>query len=270
MKELIEKITKRQVILFVGAGISATLGLPTWNKLMDYVALSLNIDPCIYKLYGDNLSLAEYYKLKKGTIGPLRSWMDKTWHIPDSEIMKSEILKLICDMHFPIVYTTNFDNCLERAYGLYNCEYTKITKVEDICEINNSNLNTQLIKFHGDFEDDDSIVLTESSYFKRMDFESPLDIKLRSDSLGRSILFIGYSLSDINIRYLIYKLNKLWSTSDNQKLKPKSYIFLDTPNPVQELILESRDIIPIIGEDSDPTANLLDFLKRIKPNVTYI
>ena len=66
---------------------------------------------------------------------------------------------------------------------------------------------TQIIKFHGDFDDDSSLVLTESSFFIALDFESPLDIKLRSDSLEKSLLFIGYSLSDINIRYMLYKLH---------------------------------------------------------------
>jgi len=43
MKDLINKIRNRQVILFVGAGVSATIGLPTWSQLMDYVADSLGV-----------------------------------------------------------------------------------------------------------------------------------------------------------------------------------------------------------------------------------
>src|ERR1700730_4796199 len=42
-------------------------------------------------------------------------------------------------------------------------------------------------------------------------FEDPLDIKLRGDTLDRGVLFIGYSLSDINIRYLLFKLQEIWS-----------------------------------------------------------
>lgn len=64
---------------------------------------------------------------------------------------------------------------------------------------------TEIIKFHGDFDDDGSIVLTgmvftESSYFRRMSFENPLDLRLRSDSLARPLLFLGYSLHDMNMR----------------------------------------------------------------------
>lgn len=75
----------------------------------------------------------------------------------------------------------------------------KISSVSDIAKIDNN--KTQIIKFHGDFDDDSSIVLDETSYFQRLEFETPLDIKFRSDVLGKSVLFIGYSLSDINIRY---------------------------------------------------------------------
>jgi hypothetical protein len=79
-------------------------------------------------------------------------------------------------------------------------------------------------------------VLTESSYYQRLSFESPLDIKLWADSLARPLLFIGYSLTDINLRYLLYKLDQQWQVSNLARVRPKSYIFLTAPNPVQEVI----------------------------------
>ncbi len=123
---------------------------------------------------------------------------------------------------------------------------------------------TQIIKFHGDTISDESIVLTESSYFQRLSFESPLDIKLRSDMLGKTILFVGYSLSDINIRLLIYKLDQLWKKS-NASQRPKSYLFLPTPNPIQQKIFESRGIITIVGEKLDKKESTEDFLQSLLP-----
>ncbi|MDA7108033.1 hypothetical protein PJ022_24255 [Escherichia coli] len=35
------------------------------------------------------------------------------------------------------------------------------------------------------------MVLDETSNFQRLEFETPLDIKFRSDVLGKSVLFIG-------------------------------------------------------------------------------
>lgn len=104
--------------------------------------------------------------------------------------------------------------------------------------------------------------MTESSYFSRLDFESPLDIKLRSDMLGKSILFVGYSLSDINIRYLLYKLDQIWKNSNTNK-RPTSYIFLPTPNPIQEEVLKNRGIIPIVGSGINKAESTEEFLKSL-------
>lgn len=257
LEELREAVKLKNVILFVGAGVSKNLGLPNFSELIDKVAELLDYDPEIFKSLSNYPSLLEYYKIKRKSIGELRSDMDIKWHKSDIKIEKSEIHKLIVQLGFPIIYTTNYDKWLERAFDYYNKEYTKIVKVKDFVEIKDG--VTQIVKFHGDFSDDDSIVLTESDYFERLDFSSPLDIKLRSDILGKTILFIGYSLEDINMRLLIYKLNKMWS--EYRECRPKSFIFLTKPNEVEETVLKERGIISLVSDYDDPSEGLLDFLK---------
>ena len=252
------------MILFVGSGVPKNLGLPTYSELIDQMAKNLGYNPQEFNSWGnsDFLILAEYYFLQKGSLGALRSWMDRMWHNSRIEISKSDIYRLIIELDFPLIYTTNFDRWLENAYDYYKQDYTKITNVADITR---TKINkTQIIKFHGDFDDDSSLVLTESSYFKRLNFETSLDIKLRSDSLEKSILFIGYSLSDINIRYMLYKLHKQWKESNYEHVRPRSYIFLVDPNPIKEKILEERGIIPIIYKNDDPGKALTTFLTDLK------
>ena len=260
IEELAKSVREGKVILFVGAGVSQNLGLPSFAGLVRHLAKELNYDPEIYATHGDYLALAEYYKLEKGTMGPLRSWLDRTWH-EGVDIEKSEIHKLIVDLAFPITYTTNYDTWLERSYALQRRKYIKIANVGDLTRVEPG--VAQIVKFHGDFEDDASIVLTESSYFDRLDFESPLDIKLRADLLGKSVLFIGYSLSDINIRYMLYKLHRQWEASSYSDARPKSFIFLARPNPVQERILSSRGIHAIVSDADNPKIGLKDFLQRL-------
>lgn len=255
--ELKNAIQSKNVILFVGAGVSATLGLPTWSQLISQIATELNYDDNLFKQYGDSLTLAEYYYITKGRIGELRRWMDQNWNVSEDQIRKSKIYEAIAKLDFPLIYTTNYDQCLETALDAWSKKYRKIVDVDDLVNLEQN--ITQIVKFHGDTITDESIVLTESSYFKRLDFESPLDIKLRSDMLGKSILFVGYSLSDINIRFLIYKLDQLWKNSNNSK-RPASYIFLATPNPIQETILQSRGINAIVGNGIDKKENTEEFL----------
>ncbi|CAH3662028.1 SIR2 family NAD-dependent protein deacylase [Klebsiella pneumoniae] len=260
MEQLLADYKKGNVILFVGAGVSMNLGLPSWSQLVDHIATELGYDPDIYRTFGSALELAEYYKLKKGKIGPLRSWMDRMWHSSDIDIKKSKVHEYIAKANFPIIYTTNYDRWIETALSNYGKEYTKISSVSDIAKIDNN--KTQIIKFHGDFDDDSSIVLDETSYFQRLEFETPLDIKFRSDVLGKSVLFIGYSLSDINIRLLFYKLSKLWKQQKLEEAQPKSYIFLPRPNPIQEEILEQWRIGMISSENDNPGESLEEFLKN--------
>ena len=262
MDDLIESYRVKNVILFVGAGVSKNLGLPTWSELISHIADELGYDPEIYKTFGDSLALAEYYRVKTGSIGPLRSWMDTNWHSANVDLQGSEIHKFIVNLKFPMIYTTNYDRWLEKSYELYEKEYTKIAGVSDIAKIKDG--VTQIIKFHGDFDNDDTIVLDESSYFERLEFETPLDIKLRSDVLGKSVLFIGYSLTDVNLRFLFYKLAKLWKSNNGGGVQPRSYVFTHRPNPVQETILDQWGIKMLTSKENDPQKALLEFLGKFQ------
>jgi hypothetical protein len=73
-------IAPSETILFVGAGLSMHLGLPSWAGLIGKLGEELNFDVDIFRGLGSPLALAEYYQLEKGSIGPLRSLLDVEWH----------------------------------------------------------------------------------------------------------------------------------------------------------------------------------------------
>ncbi|WP_431417860.1 SIR2 family NAD-dependent protein deacylase [Aeromonas dhakensis] len=262
MEQLLSAFRQGNVILFVGAGVSMNLGLPSWSTLLDKIAKDLGYEPKIYKSFGDHYALAEYYRLQKGSIGPLRSWMDRVWHSPDIDISTSKVHEYIAKANFPIIYTTNYDHWIEHALAYYGKPFTKIASVSDFTRIKSDKV--QVVKFHGDFDDDKSIVIDETSYFERLEFETPLDIKLRSDVLGKSVLFIGYSLADINLRLLFYKLSKLWKANRAGDAQPKSYIFSARSNPVQEAVLEQWGISMISSEKENPGEALEAFLNKFQ------
>jgi hypothetical protein len=247
-----------RLVLFVGAGVSANLGLPTWAQLIDEVARQLGYDPKIFATYGDHLALAEFYKRKMGSLGKLRSWMDREWHHPSVDIAASRLHQCIVRGRFQRIYTTNYDRWIEIAHEKLGKPCSKITNVADLAKT--SAEERQIIKLHGDFDDDDSLVLDETSYFKRLDFESPLDIKLRSDVLGSSVLFIGYSLKDINIRLLFYKLTMAWSKNGGSAGRPRSYLFTHRPNPVTEEILRHWGIDMIVSDEGEAGPALTKFM----------
>lgn len=251
-----------RTILFAGAGLSMSVGLPSWKQLIDYMRAELDVpadDPRNDVTYQ---TLAEYYRLRQGSIGPLRSWMDRTWSVSEARVRKSKIHNLIVELDFPIIYTTNYDNNLEVAYQLHKREFIKITNVRDLTRASDG--VPQIVKFHGDFSDDQSLVLTETDYFDRLEFDSPLDIKFRSDTLGRTLLFVGYSMSDLNIRLLLHRLWKTWRTSGREKDRPHSFLFAHRPGEMQTAVLQQWGITVLTEEAPDPEAALTTFLTRLK------
>ncbi|MCT4620495.1 MAG: SIR2 family protein [Marinisporobacter sp.] len=263
VKEIKKLIDEKKLILFVGAGVSMNAGLPSWDYLIKELAEELDFESEIFMEMGNSLELAEYYELMKGSLNNLVKKKNKEWHSEDKGIEDSKIHKLITKLKVPIIYTTNYDRWLEKAFEKYNGEnsYTRIMNIANLSEIDND--KTQIIKLHGDFEEQNSIVLTESSYFERLDFHTPLDIKLKSDILGKSILFIGYSLKDINIRYLLYKIESIWKSSSYHYDKPQSYIFTTEYNPIQEKILESRNVKTVYSDIDNAKEGLENFLNQI-------
>lgn len=265
MKSIYESYHNKRLILFIGAGASCELGLPSWNELIEKIANNLGYEPEVFKSYGNHRELAEYYKLetKDNDYKLLRASLKKKW-IYTKPIQSSRLHELIAKSNFETIYTTNYDNCLEDAFSYYKEAFTKVVNVTDLNNSNNKN-KRRIIKFHGDLNESTNFVLDESSYFERLEFDNPLDIKFRADILNNSILFIGYSISDINVRQLLYKLHHTWRKHGNGALNAPSYIFSNTPNPIQKKIFaswETQMISPINHYDSPSTAICL-FLEAL-------
>lgn len=263
MEGLRQAVRERNVILFVGAGVSMNLGLPSWEELIGWMGAELGYDPEEFVRLGHYQALAEYYRIRRGNLDALARWMDSAWHRPPGEerLAASRIHELIVRLDFPLIYTTNYDRWLEKAFDLHGRPFVKVVTVRDLLRVRNG--VTQIVKYHGDFDDPATLIISETSVFERLQFESPLDIKLRSDSLARSVLFIGYSLSDINLRLLFYRLSCIWGRFETQERRPHSYLFTPCRNPVQEAVLSEWGIRIIAPERRDPGDALLDFLEQL-------
>ena len=252
-----------KLIPFVGAGLSMNLGLPSFSELINTIAKELGYDPDVFKVNGNNLQLAGYYVAMKGSIGPLRSIMDRSFNPSDKEIEASVAHTLLAQLKLPIIYTTNYDNIIERRFELMHLPVCSISNIDDISSAPAD--ATQVVKFHGTFSDDESLVLTESSYFDRLEFESAIDIKLRADMLGKCMLFLGYSLDDVNIRYMLYKLFKLRQKvkSDPNKKTPSAYLVTFGSNEIQKKLLNEWNVTIIELDPVDKRASIEKFLKEL-------
>jgi hypothetical protein len=257
-------IERRQAILFVGAGVSMSVGLPSWQALIDHLLEELELDPDVIDGMRDGYQmLAEFYRLRQGGIGPLRSWLDRNWKVSEEKVATSQLHKIIVELNFPAIYTTNYDRNLETAFEVHATPYARITNARDIAHAKSD--VTHIVKFHGDFSDDSSLVITETDFLNRLSFDSPLDIKFRSDALGRTILFVGYSMSDPNIRLLLHRIWQTWERSGHKDDRPPSFVFMPSQNPVQEALLARWGITVLTPQSENGRDNaLVDFLSEIR------
>lgn len=234
--ELVRLVEERRLIPFVGAGFSSPLGLPSWDDLLRRVSGALEQplpfdDICKFANH-DNLQIAEYLYLKAfQKIGPLRHEIEKL--MPSVDSTQSGPHVELVNLGAPQIYTTNYDDLIESGFRALDVPVNVITLPRDVATARAD--VTQVVKYHGDLRHDETLVLTESSYYRRLDFESPMDLKFRSDLLGRAVLFMGYSFRDINIRIIWWKLMQMMKDIPESDRWPSYIVRLDY-NPVLEVL----------------------------------
>jgi hypothetical protein len=269
--ELVSMVRERRIIPFVGAGFSSGLGVPGWegtlSLLADQTEGSLPAAELLRYTGGDLLQAAEYLFLKCDRhIGPIRHALEQAVGGVHSSVLSSVHVELV-NLGAPQVYTTNYDDLLESTYRLLGLPFTTVVLPKDVALADTE--RTQIVKYHGDLRHESTLVLTESSYYKRLDFESPMDLKFRSDLLGRSVLFMGYSFRDVNIRVIWFKLMEMMRDIPEADRRP-SYIVRTEPNPVLEDLYHAVGLKTIVLQDGsdelraeERTRLLGEFLMRL-------
>ncbi|MCY3792718.1 MAG: SIR2 family protein, partial [Gemmatimonadetes bacterium] len=217
----------------------------------------------------DRLRIAEYYYLTQGKqVGPLRREIERQF-ANDSPLSFGGYIDLV-NLGAQRIYTTNFDDLIERTYGELDLPFEMIATPRDLALSTGS--ETEIVKYHGDLTNDPSLVLTESQYHRRLNFESPMDLKFRADLLGKSVMFVGYSFSDMNIRIIWFRLLDMMRGVDQKDL-PTSYMVIVKPNQVEELLYEDAGIETVVldptGEckEEDYPALVGDFLYELAGRV---
>lgn len=246
IEEVIQGILNFKIIPFFGSGMSKPAGGKDWGEITEELKKELDTEETHYLIVGQE------YENKYGRatlLTKLQSLCNLAKQTSATLINHMRILV----MNPPIIYTTNFDNALESAAKLIKRPYYTVTTLKDI--VNMPHGIRQIIKFHGDFSEPESIIFTNGDYEKRLNIEnSPLDVLFRAHILGKSILFLGYSFSDKNIDH-IFKLHVELYGPDSLN---KSYIISFNSDPVVEEKLKKKNVITLVLESPDELTALLN------------
>lgn len=202
---------------------------------------------------GDLLQVAEYLYLRHDRqIGPIRHQIERSFSAKRADPLTSGAHVELANLGAGQIYTTNYDDIIEQTYRKLNLPVTPVILPKDVALADPD--RTQVVKYHGDLSHERTLVLTESAYYKRLDFESPMDLKFRSDLLGKSVLFMGYSFRDINIRIIWFKLMDMMRDIPEADRRP-SYIVRFEPNPALEDLYAAVGLKTIVLNPSGQVAD---------------
>lgn len=261
-----------RLLPFVGAGVSASVEWcengqikrgPSWTELVERTASELGFQSAdLIKARGTDLQILEYFKLEFSGHTRLTNWLLMNMRPPDEALLKSPIHNELAEMdRCTIVYTTNFDDFIERSFDLKRRKFKAVAIEEHMRPAPDV---TEVIKFHGDWNHPERMVLTESDYERRMEFREPMDLRLWSDLLNRSVLFIGYSFRDPNVAYLFRQVKERFANLPRSSSGRRAYIVVQDPSLFERRLFLERNIqvIPIDGRGrTQAVAELLNEIR---------
>ena len=277
LQDMRDSYGKECLIPFLGAGFSKNIpGYPDWEEFIQKLEDELDEDTgfLFNNFNNDMLEATEYFILKmseryrasnmseerkfnKAKLKLASLIRDSFRNIKYNESQWALHNRLIKAKKINQYFTTNWDNTIEISCKKNNISYEPIIfpydfkkyaakKSEKKSEGGSSlerNQHVQIIKFHGDSEEAETIIACETDYYERMTTISSLDIKFKNELLYHDFLFLGYSFRDINVKYILYQMNILI-----EQISPKYrpiifFVSLDkTTSARMELFKERRGI----------------------------
>jgi len=204
LNRIIDASRRNALTFFVGAGVSRLSGAPTWKELINDICDEIGIDK------KKDYSSDEYLRIPQMFFSHVNkdekqyySFVEK--RINRIDIKPNEIHKRMLDLNPVSFVTTNYDSLLSMA-AIQNCKVYK-TIVEDK-EVPNIYGDSFILKIHGDFSHR-NIVLKEEDYLNYSDNHKLIETLLKGVFSTNTVVFIGYSINDYNIKLILNWTKKL-------------------------------------------------------------
>ncbi|MGW0044698.1 SIR2 family protein [Rhodococcus sp. NPDC003348] len=270
-KDVINAIRRNDLVLVIGAGVSTNSCSadgsrpPSWSSLIRELSKeasgSTNVDENVEKLLqaGSLLEAAERVTTMAHMKGRIRDIQQKIRELTDgrngsSAYMPNEWHDALMMLEPNVIITTNYDRLIERA-SLSG--YQVHTYLSDTIGPEVRRGDPILVKIHGSVDDLNNIVLTQTDYSTmHVKGRHALEV-VQALFLTRVILFVGYSLTDPDIRLL------LQNTVGGRGQTPSHYLLTPELDDFQKQMLKDAfGVIPIeysVAEDhTDGLAKLKD------------
>ena len=256
-KTLQEDFIDNRVIPFVGAGFSKNAIAPEGTNILDWEGLGKKVATYIpnytYTNAIDALSLfeSEFSRIK------LIELLARELHV--NQLKPGKTHQTFCDLYFDTICTTNFDFLIEQTLNEKHIPFSMVVSEERLPI--STHERTKLIKLHGDFNHPERMIITEYDYDTYVEKNKILSTYVSNLFITKTLLLIGYSFDDSDIRTLWQIINSCLG-----KLCTPAYVVLVDASPIEIARFERRNIkvINLPGNKADYPDILNGFFTEIK------
>ncbi len=289
MKNIINDSGTRP-ILFVGSGISRRyIDTPDWESLLEKLIdlnpnINMPIGYFVQQTENDypaiaNLLLEEYQKY---------AWENKNKDVFPEELYdgkfdKDIFLKYKISEHIKelsetfninqhkyqleleafrklnphAIITTNYDDLLERLFPKFN-----VVVGQQVIKQKNSTSLGHILKIHGSINEISGIVISQDDYANFERKQKYLSAKLLTYFMEHPLFFLGYSVTDENIRAILADISEI--VTENTDVVVENIWFIDWNLEIDENLSPPTDRYITLGDGKTIRINYVlvsDFLK---------
>jgi hypothetical protein len=188
-QDLATHVRNDELVLFLGAGVSAGSGVPGWQDLLEQIGTHAGLDAREFERI-KSLDLRDQAALLERRLAKIGERLNDLVAKHTSAERFSLAHGLLASLQVREVVTTNYDTLFEKAVGDQDGGLA-VLPGQTVAQG-----QRWLLKLHGSNEDAANLVLTREQYLELAKRRGALLGLLQAMLLTRKMLFVGYSLSD--------------------------------------------------------------------------
>jgi glycine oxidase len=283
LDRLVDRVARGRLLLLVGAGASRWAGLPSWRETVRALADDLvpalrarvphahaRFEPPAEDAHVPVEALVRIPEVHRFVCGEdrlvarLRALFD-TSRVDPAALPLQRVLVRLAEF-VPALYTTNFDDLLERTFAWARRPFQAVADAEDLHRWKLDEVDGRFVprfpiyKLHGTLDRPETLVIGEADFHRRSNLAaSPIDLRFCSDAVGRELLLVGYGFADPNVRWIWTKLRDL------RVLPVAWFLEIGASSDLELAAFEMDRIVRVDleADDAERPRELLDFLAAL-------
>ncbi|WP_066548634.1 MULTISPECIES: SIR2 family protein [unclassified Sphingomonas] len=205
--------------VFVGAGMSMAAGYPSWVSLLREIGDELGVSS---RDIQDLAALAQWSIQESGSATRVRNVI-KEQIGKDHDVPAT--LEVIARLPVHHIWTTNYDRLVERAFAAIDRPLDALSGAADL-SLKPTPGAARLYKMHGSIDRLDDIVISTDDYELFRSRRGAFLPLLQAHLTNKSILFVGLSFTDPNIRHVLSLIRESFTDAP-----PEHFAIVRPPHP---------------------------------------